>query len=201
MGKLTLILGGARSGKSAHARRLAEERGGRVVYVATAEAGDDDMRARIRRHRSERPAGWTTLEIPRGVAEVFTKDPPQADVIVLDCITLLVSNAMLAGTENEDPLDESAAEGRVESELNGLLRVVENGSADWIVVTNEVGSGLVPPYPAGRLYRDLLGRANQRLAARAEEVYWMAAGIPLPIHSFRNAPSAPSAGTRSRACS
>ena len=95
MRKLTLILGGARSGKSEHARRLAEERGGRVLYLATAEAGDDDMRARIEKHRSGRPTGWTMREIPRGIAAALEKEPLEADVVVLDCLTLLVSNAML----------------------------------------------------------------------------------------------------------
>jgi adenosylcobinamide kinase/adenosylcobinamide-phosphate guanylyltransferase len=100
-------------------------------------------------------------------------------------VTLLVSNLLIASAEGEDQPDESKATGLVRAEIEALLSAVEEGSSHWIVVSNEVGLGLVPPNPLGRVYRDLLGLANQRLAAGADRVYWMAAGIPVPIHGYR----------------
>lgn len=184
MGKLTFILGGARSGKSAYAQQLAEKRDGRVTFVATATAGDEEMRARIARHRSERPAAWSTREIPHGIAAALQTAALQADIVLLDCITMLVSNLLFL--DGADEPDESAAMLRVDTEIDGLLALIENDSAEWIVVSNEVGLGLVPPTPLGRIYRDLLGRANQVLAARAEKVIWMVAGIPVPIEHYRD---------------
>lgn len=185
MGKLTFILGGARSGKSTHALRLAEPQKGRVAFIATATAEDDDMRSRITRHRAERPAHWQTLEIPRGVATALQNAHQNADLYLLDCLTLLVSNTLLFGVTDFDQIDEAAAEARVTEEIHSLLEAITNSSADWIIISNEVGLGLVPPYPLGRIYRDLLGRANQQVAARASEVLWLVAGIPVPIQSFR----------------
>ena len=185
MGKLTFILGGARSGKSAHAQRLAEKRGGRVTFLATATAGDDEMRARIVRHRSERPATWETREIPHGIAVALQAAPLQADVVLLDCITLLVNNLFFI--DGADEPDESAVSLRVNAEIDALLALVESNPAEWIVVSNEVGLGVVPPTPLGRVYRDLLGRANCQLAAHAHQVLWMVAGIPVPIEQYRDA--------------
>jgi adenosylcobinamide kinase/adenosylcobinamide-phosphate guanylyltransferase len=182
MGKLTFILGGARSGKSDYARRLAEKRGGRVTFIATATASDDEMAARIAAHRRERPAGWVTREIPSSVAAALEAESIQTDTVLLDCLTLLVGNLLLQdGGPNPD--DEAAA--RIETEVDDLLTTVQESNANWIVVSNEVGAGLVPPYPSGRIYRDLLGRANQRFARRADEVFWMVAGIPVPIGQYR----------------
>ena len=185
MGRLTLILGGARSGKSTHAQRLAGQHGGRVVYLATATAGDAEMKSRIEKHQQDRPAAWMTREIPVGIADALANQPVQADVVILDCLTLLVSNVMLNGVTDFDHPDESAAAERVETEISSLLSTIQTSPVYWIIVSNEVGLGLVPPYPLGRIYRDLLGRANQQLAACADEVYWLVAGIPVPIHPFR----------------
>lgn len=178
--ELILILGGARSGKSAYAERLARERGGGVLFVATAQAGDEEMARRIADHRAARPAGWRTLEEPVAVAGRLATEGADAGTVLLDCVTLLVSNLLLAH-EGEG---EGAVAGRVEAEIAGLLRRYEEGAATWLVVSNEVGLGLVPPYPLGRLYRDLLGRANQRLAARADRVYLMVAGLPLDVKAL-----------------
>jgi adenosylcobinamide kinase/adenosylcobinamide-phosphate guanylyltransferase len=185
MGKLTMLLGGARSGKSTHAQRLAEQHGGRVVYLATATAEDDEMSERIVKHQQERPAGWLTREIPHNVAAALANLPVKADIVLLDCLTMLVSNVILLRVTDFDHPDESAASERVEAEIASLLNTIQTSSADWIIVSNEVGLGLVPPYPLGRIYRDLLGRANQQIVTYADEVYWMVAGIPVPIHSFR----------------
>ncbi len=185
MGKLTLILGGARGGKSSLAQKMAAEQPQPVLYIATAQALDEEMENRIRVHRQERPQGWTTLEIPMGVAKALELGASVPGLVLLDCLTMLVTNVMLAAAADLDEPDERQAETAVEAEVDELLARIQTGEEDWIVVSNEVGMGLVPPYPVGRLYRDLLGRANQRLAAIAAEVLWMVAGIPVPIHTFR----------------
>jgi adenosylcobinamide kinase/adenosylcobinamide-phosphate guanylyltransferase len=182
MGKrLTLILGGARSGKSTHAQRLAAERGSHVLYVATAEAGDDEMAARIAAHRAERPPHWQTLEAPRAVGRAVRSlmtDDLSPDVVLLDCLTLLASNVIAPLPE---PVTAEAAEAALDAEVDELLAAYADSAAEWIVISNEVGLGLVPPYPLGRAYRDALGRANQRLAAAADEVLFMVAGLPMPV--------------------
>ncbi len=187
MGKLTFILGGARSGKSAYAQRLAERHSGRVTFLATATASDAEMQVRITRHRAERPAAWATREIPHGIAAALSLAPLQTetDVVLLDCITLLVTNLLFL--DGFDHPDENTVTLRVDAEIEALLTLIERDSAEWIVVSNEVGLGLVPEYPLGRIYRDLLGRANMALAARAEKVIWLVAGIPVPIEQYREA--------------
>ncbi len=175
---LTLILGGARSGKSAYAERLAARSGGRILYVATAEAGDDEMAERIAKHQAGRPAGWTTLEAPRDAGAAIQANGPEYDVVLLDCLTLLANNVIVPLPE---PISASAAEAALRRESDGLLAAYEAGSANWLVISNELGLGLVPSYPLGRVYRDALGRANQQLAAAADLVYFMVAGLPLVV--------------------
>jgi adenosylcobinamide kinase/adenosylcobinamide-phosphate guanylyltransferase len=181
MGKLTLILGGARSGKSTYAEKLAERNGGRVVYIATAQALDEEMQARIASHRQKRPDSWQTLEIPSGVGRTLLQDSTEADVILLDCITLLVANRLLQAAPDEDQPDEQSATAAIQTEVDDLLAAIQFSAAEWIVVSNEVGLGLVPPYPLGRIYRDLLGWANQRLARSADRVIFMIAGMPMRL--------------------
>jgi adenosylcobinamide kinase/adenosylcobinamide-phosphate guanylyltransferase len=184
MGKLTFILGGARSGKSSHAQHLAHESGKRVAFIATAQALDDEMAARIKKHRADRPPEWTTLEIPRDIPAYLDANPLPVDVYLLDCITLLANNVFMQFIEN-DRVSEEPAKIALEGEINELLAYIQADEADWIVISNEVGLGLVPPYQMGRVYRDLLGWANQHLAREADEVLWMVAGIPVPIGQFR----------------
>jgi adenosylcobinamide kinase/adenosylcobinamide-phosphate guanylyltransferase len=177
--ELILILGGARSGKSTHAQNMALELAGPdVLYIATAQAFDDEMRGRIAAHRAERPAGWRTLEAPSLIAAPLTEAVGPARVVLLDCLTLLTSNALLA---LGDALPARAAEAAVDAEVSALLAAYQASHATWIIVSNEVGLGLVPPYPLGRAYRDALGRANQRLAAAAGRVLFMVAGLPLTV--------------------
>ncbi len=184
MGKLTLVLGGARSGKSSYAERLAGEQAGPALYIATAQALDGEMAERIANHQMKRAGLWQTLEIPSSVGARLLADPPRAKVILVDCLTLLVSNlvtSLACGTGEEMMADERAATALVDREIEELLEAIRAIPAEWVIVSNEVGLGLVPPYPLGRLYRDLLGRANQRLAARAEQVIFMIAGIPMRL--------------------
>ncbi|HHY58047.1 MAG TPA: bifunctional adenosylcobinamide kinase/adenosylcobinamide-phosphate guanylyltransferase [Chloroflexi bacterium] len=176
---LTLILGGARSGKSAFAEQQAAATTGEVLYVATAEAWDDEMRRRIAAHRAQRPATWRTVEAPRQTgAAIRTAMTPATTCVLVDCITLLASNVILALPETSD---EQAADAALNTEIDLLLAAYATSSAAWYVVSNEVGLGIVPAYPLGRLYRDALGRANQRLAAAADRVLLMVAGLPLTV--------------------
>jgi len=180
--KLTFILGGARSGKSTYAQDFAQEHGGKVLYVATATAGDDEMKVRIENHRAERPAEWRTLEAPLNVGEAIERELAEhpADVILLDCMTLLATNVILQLPENAS---EQEAEAALKLEIDSLLGSIQRSRANWIIVSNEVGLGLVPPYPLGRIYRDALGRANQQLAKHSNRVIMMVAGIPTIITS------------------
>jgi adenosylcobinamide kinase/adenosylcobinamide-phosphate guanylyltransferase len=175
--QLILILGGARSGKSAYAEKLAAQMGQRVLYVATAEAGDEEMAKRIAVHRSARPDAWQTLEAPRHVGEALLTIDHRPDVVLLDCLTLLVSNIVLA-MESET---ETAIEAAVQAEIEAIATARDQLDVPLIVVSNEVGLGLVPEYPLGRLYRDVSGRANQHLAALADRVLFMVAGLPMTV--------------------
>ena len=178
--RLIFILGGARSGKSSHAEQLAAQLSptGRVLYVATAQAWDDEMAVRIANHQAQRPAGWRTLEAPRDVGAAITRAAAPPQVLLLDCLTLLANNVIAPMPE---PLDARDAEDALRAEVDALLAAYAAGSASWIIVSNEVGLGIVPAYPLGRVYRDALGRANQQIAAVADEVLFMVAGLPLRV--------------------
>jgi adenosylcobinamide kinase/adenosylcobinamide-phosphate guanylyltransferase len=174
---LTLILGGARSGKSDYAEALAVQLGRRVLYVATAEARDDEMAARIAAHRQNRPAEWRTLETPRRVGAALASLAEAPEVLLLDCLTLLVSNIIVELESEPQEIVEAA----VAAEIDEIIAARQGLAVPMIVVSNEVGLGLVPPYALGRVYRDALGRANQRLAAQADRVLFMVAGLPLVL--------------------
>ena len=183
---ITLITGGARSGKSRFAQETAAvaaaASGERVLFVATAEAGDEEMRRRIQAHRQHRPAGWRTLEAPSGVGNAIRREIGDAQLVIIDCVTLLVSN-VLGGFVSADGVrvDVPNAEAAVTREIDGLLDCLTRTPADFLVVTNEVGLGIVPDNEVGRAYRDLLGTANQRLAAAADSVYLLVSGLPLRL--------------------
>ena len=190
--RLILILGGARSGKSAFAERLAASSGQPVAFIATATASDDEMRARIARHRASRPRDWHTLEEPLDLARAVRQAAELADVVLLDCVTLWLGNVLLQASGQYEKDDEGEVEFHTTSrlfderalkEIEALLAVVKSLAPNktLIVVTNEVGLGVVPAYPLGRLYRDTLGYVNQRLAQAADHVYLMVAGIAVDI--------------------
>jgi adenosylcobinamide kinase/adenosylcobinamide-phosphate guanylyltransferase len=173
---LTLILGGARSGKSSFAEKIARESGKPVLFIATATAGDDEMAERIRNHRASRSADWQTLELPLELGRNL--DAPIAEVVIVDCITLLVTNVLLSLPE--DTPAETVMQ-KLQVEIDELIAAQARLGGQWLLVSNEVGLGLVPPYPLGRVYRDALGWANQALARAAERVIFMVAGIPMVV--------------------
>jgi adenosylcobinamide kinase/adenosylcobinamide-phosphate guanylyltransferase len=182
MGDLTLITGGARSGKSRFAERLASEHGGEVLYLATLEPADDEMARRVEAHRRSRPASWRTVEEPVAVVEALSRAEP-FDVCLLDCVTLWVSNLLLTEGDAAAGGEADAAARRALAAVNALLEWHAARDTRLIVVTNEVGAGLVPEYPIGRLFRDVLGEANQVLAAGASRVYLCVAGYAIDVRS------------------
>lgn len=172
--RLTLVLGGVRAGKSHYAQELAGE-SGRVLFVATAEAGDEEMASRIQVHRAERPAAWSTLEEPVDLVAALTPLVPDFDTVLIDCLTLWVSNLLL-----QDP-DHESTPAHIQTQARRLIDLNERGDASWIVVSNEVGLGVVPATRLGRDFADALGRVNQQFATAADEVVVMFAGLPVNL--------------------
>jgi adenosylcobinamide kinase / adenosylcobinamide-phosphate guanylyltransferase len=165
---ITLVLGGARSGKSAHAERLVETAAAGGVYVATAEAGDGEMAERIRRHRARRGPAWTTVEEPIELAAALSTHAAPDRPVLVDCLTLWLSNVMAAARD-------------VAREREQLLAALAAVAGPVVFVSNELGLGLVPATPLGRAFRDEAGWLNQAVAAAAGRVVFVAAGIPLTI--------------------
>jgi adenosylcobinamide kinase/adenosylcobinamide-phosphate guanylyltransferase len=174
-----LVLGGARSGKSRHAAAQAAQSGGRVAFLATARALDGDMAARIARHRAERPAGWTTLEEQQELVAACRRAATTHDLIVVDCATVWVANLMERG-------DDDAA---VLAAADDLAKLQRERVVSLVIVSNEVGEGVHPATEVGRRYRDLLGFVNQRLAAAADRVTLMVAGVPLAVKDAAPSPT------------
>jgi adenosylcobinamide kinase/adenosylcobinamide-phosphate guanylyltransferase len=180
--KVILILGGARSGKSSLAQAMAKKIGEKVLFVATGAAGDEDMRRRIEKHRQDRPNSWQTLEAPNEIGNQITSNLGDAQVVILDCITLLVSNIFCRYDEKQFAgIPDEILEAGVTEEINGVIECLKKPAVTFIIVSNEVGLGIVPYNRMGRLYRDYLGRANQSLAGVADEVFLVVAGIPVRI--------------------
>ncbi len=177
-----LIIGGAGSGKSHFAEELALKLGGAVLFVATAVAGDEEMRQRIDQHRRKRPPAWSTLEVTTLVGKRILEKLGSAQVVIVDCVTLLANNIFSQYSDQTgEPIDVPLIKKRLTAEIDELIECTAQVDASFIIVTNEVGLGVVPPSRLGRLYRDLLAGANQMLAQAADEVYLMVAGLPIPI--------------------
>lgn len=185
MGRTVLILGGARSGKSTMAERMAREIGGRVTYLATAQPLDEEMRRRIESHQAARPQGWRTVEEPLELGEAVKRAAPDSDVLLVDCLTLWLSNHLCqiqapeSSQEWHQGIERLATS--LEQTLSELAGVARSEAVTLLLVSNEVGLGLVPATPLGRAYRDLLGLVNRRLAAEADQVLLMVAGLPLDV--------------------
>ena len=167
---LTLILGGCRSGKSRHALELAEQSGLQdKLFLATCQAFDPEMQERIAKHQRERGPGWTTVEEPLDIPGLIERRSCPSSLILLDCLTLWVSNLLM---EDKD-------EAWIHAQLDRLEQGLQAASGPVLVVSNEVGQGIVPDNPMARRFRDLVGWVNQRVAAKANRVVWMVAGLPM----------------------
>jgi adenosylcobinamide kinase/adenosylcobinamide-phosphate guanylyltransferase len=164
---VTLLLGGARSGKSHYAQQLGQQ-AERVVFVATAQAGDDEMRRKIDLHRGSRPQHWQTVEEPLALAQTIALLGPACDLLIIDCLTFFAANLLEPGT------DQSAA-------VDALCTALQSPPCSVVLVSNEVGLGVVPEYVSGRRFRDLLGEMNQHVAQVSSNVLLMVAGLPLVL--------------------
>lgn len=177
LAEIVLVIGGARSGKSGWAQELARARGSdAVVFIATAEARDDEMRARIAQHRAERPPHWQTLEAPRNLTGAVAGLQQVPRLIIVDCLTLWVTNELLANGAD--------LEKRMLCQLDLLVEWARLHDVDLILVTNEVGLGIVPENALAREFRDVVGRVNAHAAQLADKVYWMVAGLAVELKSI-----------------
>lgn len=167
MSKITLILGGVRSGKSQLAIKMAKEKGKKVAFIATCRPLDREMKERIELHKKARPENWKTFEEPEDVGLLLEKIGNNFDVIILDCLTILVSNLLLKGLR--------------EKSIEQKIRKIMNAKANLIIVSNEVGLGIVPDNRLARDFRDIAGKINQVIVKKADKVFFMASGIPLRI--------------------
>lgn len=164
-------MGGCRSGKSSHAVKLAEQIEGQKVFIATCVPQDKEMEERVLRHQQQRGSTWTTLEIPISLPKAILKNSRKGSVILVDCLTLWINNLILD--------DENAA--KIDKHILKLTQSIENAECPVILVSNEVGTGIVPENKLARLFRDIAGFANQKVASCVDSVIWMAAGIPVKI--------------------
>ncbi len=172
MQKLTLILGGCRSGKSSHALLLAEKiNAAHKIFIATCVPRDPEMHARVKRHQEERSAFWQTMEVPIDLPKALQDIAGKADLVLIDCITLWISNLMMESEEQEV----------LEGHLMQLCKALKKMPCPVFLVTNEVGCGIVPENKLARLFRDAAGFANQNIAEVCDQVIWMVAGIPVKI--------------------
>lgn len=194
-GKLVFITGGARSGKSTFAESLAHAHPGPVTYIPTATVSDAEMARRVALHRERRPADWLTVECRRTLAETLTAAAVPGGCLLVDCLTIYLVRLLppdLPDTGAVPSTVLAAVEERVDVELQALgealIHVCETCHSDVILVSNEVGSGLVPAYPSGRLFRDVVGRANRHLAAAAAHVYLVVAGCPVDLKALPSVP-------------
>lgn len=181
-GKIVLVTGGARSGKSSFAERYAKKYGKHIAYLATAEAWDDEMQFRIACHRADRPATWTTYEAPREAEHAIREAGKGHDMILFDCITIYLSN-LLCGFTEADLHDTGRVYAAAESCIGRLIDAARDVDSTVVFVTNEVGSGIVPENALARLYRDLAGLVNQQLAAAADEAYLVVSGLAIDLHA------------------
>jgi len=177
----TLIFGGARSGKSAYAEKLAAQSGKRVVYIATAQAGDEEMQARIALHRQQRPAAWITVEQTVELADAIRRHAAPDSLVLVDCLTVWLSNLLFSEPHDYPEIGQIIPPGNFARQRAQLLQVLQDVQGDVILVSNEVGMGIVPQGAVSRWFVDEAGRLNQAVAAACDRVFWVAAGLPLAL--------------------
>ena len=186
MGKMILVTGGARSGKSAFAEQLARESCGSVAYIATAEVWDEEMAVRVKKHQDSRPASWDTYEGYQDLGTRLIQWGQQYETVLIDCVTMLLTNGIFDRIGAQDPdtltkeqvaeLEEEAA-----TTIQELIRGIQETACNVVLITNELGSGVVPEHLLGRVFRDMAGRANQMLAQAMPQVCLMVCGLPLMV--------------------
>lgn len=183
-GKLIFITGGIRSGKSSWAERIVADMGQKVTYIATARVLDEEMGRRVELHRLHRPEGWLTIEEPLKVSQVVSKFSDKSDVIMIDCLTILLSNLMLEA-ENGGERVKSELQQDILDEITSLVHTSRDAKAHVVIVSNEVGMSLVSENFLGRQFQDLAGLANQIVAGMADEAYFVVAGYPIDLKRGR----------------
>ncbi len=171
MREIVLIIGGCRSGKSGHALHLADQFAGHKIFIATCVPLDKEMEQRVSHHQKQRNPNWKTLDVPLLLPEAIRENSGPGQVILVDCLTLWINNLLM---ENDDPEN-------IDTTVEQLARSLENAECPVILVSNEVGTGIVPENRLARLFRDIAGFANQKIAVCADRVIWMVAGIPVEI--------------------
>jgi adenosylcobinamide kinase/adenosylcobinamide-phosphate guanylyltransferase len=172
LNKIIFVIGGCRSGKSAYALQTAEKVPAELkIFIATCVPQDDEMKRRIARHKKDRSQDWVTVEAPLDLPEAVLRNSSKADIILVDCLTLWVSNLLM---ENGD-------ENKIEDTISRLMDALEKAACPIVLVSNEVGTGIVPENKLARQYRDIIGLVNQAVARTASKVIWMVAGIPVTI--------------------
>lgn len=182
MSQFTLITGGARSGKSSFAELLAAHAKRPVIYIATAQIRDEEMALRVKKHQQQRPSTWRLIEEPRNIRDTLLQLKDEDVIILLDCVTLWLTNLLLAGNlKNDDDLFNNKLEPQILDIVKDVAQLARDIKPQVIFVSNEVGQGIVPEYPLARAYRDLAGRSNQILAHSADQVYMVVAGFPMEI--------------------
>ncbi|MDQ2085511.1 bifunctional adenosylcobinamide kinase/adenosylcobinamide-phosphate guanylyltransferase [Herbivorax sp. ANBcel31] len=184
MGEIILVTGGSRSGKSSFAESIAKKYKNDVLYIATSIPFDEEMKERVKKHRIQRPSHWNTLEAYKDLDIHLKKSKNKKEIVLIDCITLMVSNIMLEENLDWESLNENEAiniEKRIVEQLEKLLDVIKENGSTFIAVTNEVGMGIIPPNRLSRMFGDIAGRVNQKLSKKADRVYFCVSGIPIKI--------------------
>lgn len=171
MGEITLILGGTRSGKSQYAIKLAKATNKQVLFIATACTLDKEMQLRIRLHKKNRPSDWKTIEEPKNLVSILKNLPTKPKLIIIDCLTLYISNLLM----------DNCTDAYIEDKVGSILKVIKKSDFDSVLISNEVGLGIVPDNPLARRFRDLSGRINQRVANVSDRVYFMISGLAMDV--------------------
>ena len=184
MSKLILVTGGARSGKSTFAEGIAKECGHNVLYVATSKPIDDEMKQRIAKHKAQRPSEWETLEEYKDLDFAISQHIQGKEAVLLDCITIMITNLMFDETYEWDSLTRDEVqeiENSIQHQIERLISLSKMSEVTFVIVTNELGLGIVPATALSRDFRDIAGRMNQLIARAADEVYFCVSGIPMKI--------------------